>query len=410
MSTPVVIGDFTWHKARSLVLTLGCQPCSSRLISVTPIRYDCRMLNVFTGSEASVDSLEQSLIDAELVIGRIRAHQVKVLAVLDVAQVPKADGARSLPDWVAARLDVTQDTARRLVEATKLFSEDKASAGRLVDGDVSFDRAIGTARLTVSGAAGSLVADSAGYDLAGVTRLVARHRRVTRSQERDLFRDRFVAIQPSLDEASWRLWGQLPAVDGHIIETALLRRGEQLPAPIGAVSRTRRHADALVAIAQDSIGTNSDAAASSSPIVSVFVDAAVAAGSKGEAGAEIAAGPKAGPATLERLLCEGAVQVIATDGLKPVAASPTTRAIAPAVRRFVLFRDSDCVIDGCASRYRLQPHHVIPRSEGGSHDPANLATLCWYHHHVAIHGTGYRLDPKSPQQRRHLLPPTRGPD
>ena len=85
------------------------------------------------------------------------------------------------------------------------------------------------------------------------------------------------------------------------------------------------------------------------------------------------------------------MQVIATDGLKPVAASPTTRAIAPAVRRFVLFRDSDCVIDGCASRYRLQPHHVIPRSEGGSHDPSQPG------HSVLV----------SPPRRhpRHRIPP-----
>jgi hypothetical protein len=145
-------------------------------------------------------------------------------------------------------------------------------------------------------------------------------------------------------------------------------------------------------------------------VVSIFVDATLAAPSNGQAGAEIAAGPRIGPAALEELLCDGQIQVIATDGLKPIAASPATRAIPPAIRRFVLHRDSGCVIAGCSSRYRLQPHHIVPWAAGGSHDPENLATLCWYHHHIAIHGTGHRIDPNTPPQRRQLLPPPRGPD
>jgi hypothetical protein len=31
--------------------------------------------------------------------------------------------------------------------------------------------------------------------------------------------------------------------------------------------------------------------------------------------------------------------------------------------------------------------------------------LCWYHHHVAIHSLGYRIDPTSPVHRRQLLKP-----
>ena len=75
----------------------------------------------------------------------------------------------------------------------------------------------------------------------------------------------------------------------------------------------------------------------------------------------------------------------------------------------VIARDGGCVVDGCDSRYRLEVHHVIPRSEGGSHDAENLVTLCWYHHHVAIHGRGMRLDPQSPPGRRRLIPAGRDP-
>jgi hypothetical protein len=100
------------------------------------------------------------------------------------------------------------------------------------------------------------------------------------------------------------------------------------------------------------------------------------------------------------------VRVIATDGLRPIGYTDRTDTIPPVVRRFVLWRDmGQCSIEGCHSRYRLQPHHIIERHRGGGHDPTNLVTLCWFHHHVAIHQLGYTIDPDSPTHRRRLLSP-----
>jgi hypothetical protein len=142
-------------------------------------------------------------------------------------------------------------------------------------------------------------------------------------------------------------------------------------------------------------------------VVSIFVDAREAAGSNGEAGAEIDVGPRVGPLTLEEILCDGRVEVLVTarDGT-PHTVGPTARTIPPKLRRFILHRDGGaCTADGCRSGYRLQPHHILPRSQGGTHDPGNLTTLCWFHHHVVIHREGFRIDPDSPPQRRRFLPP-----
>ena len=46
----------------------------------------------------------------------------------------------------------------------------------------------------------------------------------------------------------------------------------------------------------------------------------------------------------------------------------------------------------CGDTRRLQIHHVIPRSEGGSDDPMNLICLCMWCHADA-HGHSLR-DPK----------------
>ena len=141
-------------------------------------------------------------------------------------------------------------------------------------------------------------------------------------------------------------------------------------------------------------------------VAEVFVDAGLATQDGGESGATLPSGVKVGPNTLAEILCGGKVRVIATDGLHPIAYTDRTDVIPPAVRRFVQWRDmGQCSIDGCHSRYRIQPHHILERHRGGNHDPDNLVSLCWYHHHVAIHQLGYTIDPDSPVHRRRLLSP-----
>ena len=59
---------------------------------------------------------------------------------------------------------------------------------------------------------------------------------------------------------------------------------------------------------------------------------------------------------------------------KPAKATQT---IPPSVRRFVTRRDHGrCRVDGCRSAKHLEVHHVVPRAEGGTHDPSLLALLC----------------------------------
>jgi hypothetical protein len=229
------------------------------------------MLDVVERSGPSLDALERALENAERLVSKARAMQIQAMRRLDTAQVPSRDGARSLADWVAARLDVSPDTARALVDAARVFEAHLSSELALSDGDVSFDRAVATAKLAAAGASESLIEASTSYDIAGTRRLVARRTRVTTADERAAFRDRYLAIQPSMDDSSWRLWGQLPAVEGRVVETALVRRSEELPAPVEAGSRTQRHADALVAIASDSLGGDAERSTATVPVVSIFV-------------------------------------------------------------------------------------------------------------------------------------------
>lgn len=51
------------------------------------------------------------------------------------------------------------------------------------------------------------------------------------------------------------------------------------------------------------------------------------------------------------------------------------------LRHIVLERDSRrCQVTGCPSRLELHVHHRQPTAGGGAHAPANLITLCQFHH------------------------------
>jgi hypothetical protein len=256
-------------------------------------------------------------------------------------------------------------------------------------------------RLRQAGASDQQVIDSRGYDLAGVERLAA-HRRMTASEEGSRFEDRYLVIQPNLDESSWRIWGRFPGSDGQLVEKALMQRSDELPALSGE-RRGERMADALTSICLDSLTGGSEGR--DVTVAEVFVDASHAASSLGETGVMLSSGLRAGPNTLSEILCTGQVRVVSQGGDgRPVGATDLTEAIPPRTRSYVWMRDQGvCSIAGCRSRYRLQPHHIHERSRGGDNDPDNLTLLCWFHHHVAIHGLGMTLDPTSPPQRRRLL-------
>ena len=50
--------------------------------------------------------------------------------------------------------------------------------------------------------------------------------------------------------------------------------------------------------------------------------------------------------------------------------------IPPATRKLVRRRDGDrCTVPGCRSAQFLDIHHIVPRSEGGGHEPENLTML-----------------------------------
>jgi len=361
----------------------------------------------------SIDQIERQLLDDEAVIAQRRASQMVLLREVDRRQAPTAAGCRSLGEWVAGRLDVSPETARVLVATTHRLEDLPDVEEAVAAGAIGFDRAVAVGRFAGRDDNLDLLNEMAGYDIAGIRQLAAKRRRMTRVDEECAFADRYLVVEPNLDESAWQLNGRLPGVAGQVVVQALEAKADTLPAEPETVTRAVRNADALWAISLDALAGGDGATIdTSTPLLTVFVDTTEAASTNGEAGVTLEAGPRVGRSVIEAILCDGIVEVTArtSDGI-PLAMGRRSRVIPPRLRRFILARDgAACTIAGCTSRYRLQVHHITRWADGGRTDPENLTTVCWFHHHVVIHGQGFTIDPDSPPQRRRLLqPPIHGP-
>ena len=358
---------------------------------------------MFDDWNVEVGELKGQLAAREAEISRLRGEQIALLRRLDVLQVDAAEGDRTMADWVSFRLDVSHQTASRLMRVARAGQGDIEEA--MASGGYGLDRADLLCRLRSLGGPEEVIADSGSYSLGHLYGIVDRLRRVDAVSESFGFDDRYLVIQPSLDQSAFRIWGQLPGTDGQVVDKALTQREGELPS-LPHQTQGQRRADAFASICMDSLTATSESGETGRAVTvaEVFVDATSAAPSRGETGVALSSGPRVGPNTLSEILCTGRVRVIMRgDDGSPIGVSHLGEAIPPAVRSHVLFRDQGlCTIDGCSSRYRLQPHHILQRSHGGDHDPNNLASLCWYHHHVAIHQMGMTLDPNSPPHRRRL--------
>ncbi len=338
-------------------------------------------------------------------IGRLRARQLELIRHLDTAQVAWSDGCRTMVEWVAGRLDLEPATAAALV-ATARLAEAPLEAD-LTDGFSTFDRAAAVARLIATGADTDTITLSRRLDLTAVRRLTATARERTVQSEHQAHEARHLVIQPSLDESVWRLRGLLPGYDGRIVTKALLDEADSLPVDpdLPRESQAARLADALTTVCARSLSApGSTTEPGGEPVVTIHVDAHRLAQTRGHAGITIQQGPAVGLNILEQALCQGTIELVATDlHGQTLALGRTTRVIRPRLRRHVLNRDRGCTAAGCTSTTRLQPHHITPWSQGGRTDPDNLTTLCWYHHHVIIHGRGFAIDPTSPPHQRRFI-------
>ena len=333
----------------------------------------------------SEDQLDQLIVRAESEVGAWRVVEMAAIAEKRRRRSHLADGYRSIVDWTAARADVSHETARRLCWTATRLREAPGVAEQLAAGDISFDRAQLLARLPAEDRDGHQ-----GYDIFGLRRLVANHRRLTRKRERKTGNG-YLHLTSGSDDLMVPIWGAFPGLDARMVEKALDQRADEIIPSNQRLAVAERRALAFVAICQDDLYQTGSAETALTD-VAVIVDADTAAESGGETGVSVLAGPRLGPGVLEEIICNGNVDLIGfTEKGKPLDLGRRSRTVGRKLRRHVVHRDGGCTVDGCPFNYRLEVHHVIPWSHGGKTDADNLITLCWFHHHVSVHREGLQI-------------------
>ena len=357
---------------------------------------------------------EAALVRAEAQISRARGDQLGWVRHMLKRGATARSGYRNPTEMVAARLDLRRSVARDLVYLAERLADSQIDG--IHYGTVSYERVLAETRLGEAGASEEVIEQSRDLDLESVKRLLQSYRRMRRADERAVFEGQYLNLQPSLDGGHVQVNGRLGALEADICRQGLDRRGERLlPAGEARPDAGQRRALALTTLCQDEVDRQPEPAPTTAervraarrrrePSVMVIANQALAETSEYEQGVAVLAGARVGPDTVDLIQCVGNIEVITVAGQGIVQHASTT-GIRPSLRRAVLARDDGCTIDGCANTYRLEVHHIVPRSQGGTHAAENLTTLCWWHHHVAIHRRGMNIDPQSPPRRRRLQPP-----
>jgi hypothetical protein len=99
-----------------------------------------------------------------------------------------------------------------------------------------------------------------------------------------------------------------------------------------------------------------------------------------------------GPGGLAAWLRTGLLGGPAASMSLPLDVGAATETIPAHLRRAVIARDRCCRFPGCDQpAMACQPHHVIPRSQGGPTSLTNLPLLCSFHHLIAVHRWGWGI-------------------
>jgi len=130
-----------------------------------------------------------------------------------VDQIDTADRARTMGEWVTSRLDVSHQTASRLMQLAN--ANDPEIDAALASGRWGLDRAALLVKLRHAGVIPRLFSEAAErYSLGRLYGLVDKLRHLSPADEQDLFEYRYLVIQPNLDESAYKLRGQLPSSTG----------------------------------------------------------------------------------------------------------------------------------------------------------------------------------------------------
>ncbi|SEO40018.1 HNH endonuclease signature motif containing protein [Trujillonella endophytica] len=350
---------------------------------------------------------------------RVTAQLTRVARRVDVRGAAEFDGAKNAKLWLRGHARVAGTSAGRIVAHGRVLEQLPATSRAFAEG------VLGADQVTVIGKIATPfhldLAATRGIDVAAVEAALVQLAAVGTHRELELaVADYLAKLDPDGPEPDpteersvtlvqhpdgrWTLRGELDAVGGQKVATALESISAAGRCAGDDRTRSQRTGDALVQLADLAL------ASGQLPVLRTVKPHVIATipvedlvdPSTGPGAATAGTVATISAARARWLACDGVVSrlVLSPDGL-PLDVGREQRVVPPHIRRAVEQRDQSCVFAGCeAPRWFCDVHHQIEWTDGGDTSVENSALLCERHHAKVHHGFRVERDDTAPPQAR----------
>jgi Domain of unknown function (DUF222) len=303
--------------------------------------------------------------------------------------------------WLGWKCGLAERAAKEKVRVARALDDLPGITEAFAKGELSYSQVRALTRVAEPATEADLLMIARHATAAQLERLVRGYRSVLRRVDETTAanrrHDRRYLSSYWDDDGSLVLQARLDPEEGAVVLAALeAAAGCSAEHPeVDPVTRTAdrpaaaRRADALVALAERSVGGDPATGGEDRHQIVTHVDAPVLS-DDADGRCELADGPALAPETVRRLACDASLvtMVDGPDGT-PLDVGRKTRRIPPRLRRAVLARDGVCVFPGC-DRPITEIHHRKHWAKGGRTDLHNLDGYCKYHHRL-VHEGGWSM-------------------
>ncbi|HET7808979.1 MAG TPA: DUF222 domain-containing protein [Steroidobacteraceae bacterium] len=336
--------------------------------------------------------------------GRINAanHRfLELIAEFDQRKGWWQDGMMSCAHWLNFKCGIAMGAAREKVRVARALETLPKVSAAMQSGALSYSKAREITRVGNEHNEEYLLSIAEHGTAAHVEKLVRAYRRCQEAEE--LSRDerqqqsRRVTFRHD-DDGSLVLTCRLPAEVGARVMKALDVAIESLPVhggdvPAGTsrpvVPFSQRRADALDVVAGSFLAHKVLESPGTDRHEIVVHVAAETLRSRVAGCCEIEDGPSIAAETARRFACDASLySVIEDEDGEPLNVGRKTRNISAPLRRLLRARDKGCRFPGCSNSRYIDAHHIKHWANGGETRPANLVSLCRFHHR-AVHEGGF---------------------
>ncbi len=373
----------------------------SGLFGAHSMRTCVRYCQMFTALAEAIEEVEigadPDALAAVLVLrSRLDARVSAAVAAVDASRLWEVDGATSMTAWLADRGGLARRRAAREVREARLVARLPATAAAWADGTLPGGHVEAVCANLDDYLVGVFAHHEAGVmpalaDLPVADCATAMQAWRAQAEDREPPPERPQTLHASrLPDGHMAVDGNLDGETGELLITALRLAGS--PDAPGEPPRTlaARRADALGDVCRFFLDHQTRRIGGRHrPHLNLVLDLEDHGGIRRAATVD---GHHLDTATAERLLCDGVVHRVITQGRSAILDyGRASRIVPPALWTVIALRDRHCRFPGCDRTPQwCEAHHVRPWQDGGATERQNLVLLCARHHHL-LHRSGWRI-------------------